>query len=83
MITSFTSDLISGTGVTIRPELGLSAGWILDAAGHLDQVAVAAAHVHSSTTIRAPGGSLYGRSQPNAGADNTATTTIVLVRGHL
>lgn len=88
-ITSYKCDIVSGTATTIAPRVGLAAAWSDSTENEVAQAPAASAFYHDETLIRyttANSGArpaLYFRSTPDSGADNTITTIIVIVEGHL
>jgi hypothetical protein len=87
-IVAFKAELTGGAGATIQPEIGLSAGWTVDTIEHVATTSVAAAFINDVATIPYVGlgaftvpptelSSIWIRSVPDAGADNTVETFIV------
>lgn len=68
---------------TLQPELGLVASWTTDGIGHLLQEETAIARVRNDVDVRfmSRNGKLYGRSTPDAHADEI-TTRVTIVEGN-
>ena len=80
------SHLGAGAGSTINPMLGKAAGFVPDDINHIATNSSTAARINDNTVIRAAGlvdGRLYWRSNVNSGADNTITTLLRIVKGHV
>ena len=91
-IVSFKSELVSGTGTTIQPILGIATGFTADTFEEISQINTAAAFINDITAIpyalaaafSAPSqnvGTITIRSTPDAAADNAVTTIIIIVHG--
>lgn len=82
-ITSYDA-VITGTGTTLQPILSDTTNPASTQVGYIGAQSAAAASVHDRSNVRYQGlTTLYGRSRPNAGADNTVTTELVVVEGHI
>ena len=87
-ITLYQSTLTAGTATTIAPRLGKATGWSDDSQDAVTGPPTAAAYHQDQTIVRfshdgTARPALYGQSVPDAGADNTISTIIDIVEGHL
>jgi hypothetical protein len=74
----------TGTAATLQPILSDTTAPATTQVGYIGAQAAAAASVHDRTNVRYQGlATLYGRSRPDAGADNAITTEITIVEGHI
>lgn len=81
----YKATLLSGTASTIQPALGAAAAWVANTQDDIAVQQAAAAHVNDQTRVRMiipTGNSLYGRTTPDAGADNNVDTEFVIIEGH-
>lgn len=82
VIVAFTSTLESGTGVTLEPSLGYSSSFVKGAASEVGTMVSVPPTGRVSTNSRlcfqgVVGGTLYGNSGVDAGADNVIKTTLL------
>lgn len=91
-IVAFKAQLVSGTGATIKPTIGIAASFTADTFEEISDTATAAAFINDITVIpyalanafvASPQntGNMTIRSTPNAGTNNAVTTIIVIVHG--
>jgi hypothetical protein len=91
-IVSFKAQLVSGTGATIKPVLGIAGGFTADTFEEIAEINTAAAFVNDITAIPYALGNAFVaspqnvgtmtiRSTPNSGTNNAVTTIIVIVHG--
>lgn len=84
-IVSIKATKTAGTGATIAPKAGLATGWSANTQAAVYATGTPAAHVFAAPAAPAghfkQGDGLYVRSTPDAGADNTIATQIVIVEG--
>lgn len=81
-LTLFEAQLVTaGSASTLDPELGLSAGFVIDTLDEVADTVTPSANVRVQDDVRFVGTRLYGRSKP----DNTATmirSRVTLIAGH-
>lgn len=83
-ITLYAAVKTAGTAATLRPMLSDTTAPASTQIGWIGQQSAAAASVHDATSLRYSGlATLYGRTTPDAGADNSITTEITIVEGHI
>lgn len=83
-ITSYHAVKTAGTAATLQPILSRTTAPATTQIGYIGAQTAAAASVHDNASIPYRGlGTLYGRSRPDAGADNAITTEITIVEGHI
>jgi len=82
-IVSYRATLISGSGATINPIIGLAASFAASSQNHLATNSTTAAHVNDQTELVyfSSSSSLHIRSTVNAGSDNVVHTEIVILEG--
>jgi hypothetical protein len=74
----------TGTAATLQPILSGTTAPASTQSNYIGAQVAAAASVHDRSSTRYQGlTTLYGRSRPDAGADNAITTTITIVEGHI
>ena len=87
-IVAFKAELVSGTGTTIQPQIGLATGFTLNQVEHVATAAAAAAFINDVAAIPYVGlgaftvpptdtSSIFVRSTLDAAADNEVHTFIV------
>ena len=82
-ITRYSAVKTAGTAATLRPILSRTTAPASTQVGYIGRQSAAAASVHDGTSTRYDNlTTLYGRSTPDAGADNTIVTEITIVEGH-
>ena len=82
-IVSYRTTLLSGTGATINPKIGISAAFVVDTQGHVGSNTTTAAHINDQVALgyASSAGKIYIRSSVNAGTNNAIDTEIVIVEG--
>ena len=74
----------TGTAATLQPILSDTTNPASTQVGYIGAQSAAAASIHDRTSTRYQGlATLFGRSRPDAGADNSVTTEITIVEGHI
>lgn len=82
-ITHYAAVKSAGTAATLRPILSRTTNPASTQVGYIAQQSAAAASVHDGSSTRFSGlSTLFGRTVPDAGADNSITTEITIVEGH-
>lgn len=73
-----------GSMATMQPILGRSAGFTTTGIDYITGQSAAGTSVNDDGRVVLPltGGALYGRTQPNVGADNNVSTILVLREGN-
>jgi len=83
-ITAYDAVKSAGTAATLQPILSGTTAPASTQSNYVGAQTAAAASVHDRSSTRYQGlTTLYGRSRPDAGADNAITTMITIVEGHI
>ena len=83
-ITAYDAVKTAGTAATLQPILSDTTSPASTQVGYIGAQSAAAASIHDRTSTRYQGlATLFGRSRPDAGADNSVTTEITIVEGHI